>query len=149
MARDSAAPVAQVTRSADTVLARHRTRGDSIRPRPPISPGGAFLRSLILPGWAQTQLQRNVTGGVFLAFEGLALTMYWKAGWQLTYAQARGKYVASHTQERQDWLTLLIFNHLMAATEAYVSSHLYDFPEGLRMQALPGGRTGIGITVPF
>jgi hypothetical protein len=46
-------------------------------------------------------------------------------------------------------MALLIFNHLMAAAEAYVSSHLYDFPEGLKARALPGGRTGVGLSVPF
>jgi hypothetical protein len=139
----------------DTVVVRpdtvaHRPQHpDSIRPVPPITPGGAFLRSLILPGWGQARLQRNVTAGVFLTFEGIALTMVWKASWQLEYARERDRYVKSHTQERQDWMALLIFNHLVAAAEAYVSSHLYDFPEGLKLQALPRGRTGVGLSVPF
>jgi len=29
---------------------------------------GAFLRSLVLPGWGQARLGRNVTGGLFVAF---------------------------------------------------------------------------------
>ena len=132
----------------DTVPARPQ-RTDSIRPVPPITPGGAFLRSLVLPGWGQARLQRNVTAGVFLTFEGIALTMVWKASWQLDYARERNKYVTSHAQERQDWMALLIFNHFISAAEAYVSSHLYDFPEGLKLQALPRGRTGVGISVPF
>ncbi len=132
----------------DTVAARPQ-HPDSIRPRPPISPTGAFLRSLVLPGWGQARLQRNVTAGVFLTFEGIAITMVWKASWQLDYARERDQYVKSHTQERQDWIALLIFNHLISAAEAYVSSHLYDFPEGLKLQALPRGRTGVGLSVPF
>ncbi len=105
----------------------------------------------MLPGWGQARLQRNVTAGVFITFEGIALTMVWKANWQLDYARERGKYVKSHAQERQDWIALLLFNHLISAAEAYVSSHLYDFPEGLKAQALPlpHGRTGIGLSVPF
>jgi len=133
---------------ADTVAPR-RQHADSIRPVAPITPSGAFLRSLVLPGWGQARLQRNVTAGVFIAFEGIAVTMVWKCNWQLDYANERGKYVTSHTQERQDWLALLIFNHLVSAAEAYVSSHLYDFPEGLKLQALPGGRAGVGLSVPF
>jgi hypothetical protein len=132
----------------DSVAARPQ-HPDSVRPVAPITPGGAFLRSLILPGWGQARLQRNVTAGVFLTFEGIAATMVWKANWQLDYARARGKYVTSHAQEREDWIALLIFNHLIAAAEAYVSSHLYDFPEGLKVQALPRGRTGVGLSVPF
>jgi hypothetical protein len=132
----------------DSILAR-RTRGDSIRPKPPITPGQAFLRSLVLPGWGQASLNRNVTGGVFLAFEGIAATMVWKSAWQLDFARVRGKYVKSHTQEQQDWVTLLVFNHLMAGAEAYVSAHLWDFPAGLEIQRLPDGSTNVGLRVHF
>ena len=132
----------------DSIIA-NRPKGDSIRPRPPISPGGAFLRSLVLPGWGQSRLGRNVTGGVFLGFEAISITMVWKASWQLYYARERNKYVASHRQELQDWVVLLCFNHLMAGAEAYVSAHLWDFPAGLKMQALPDGRTGVGASVTF
>lgn len=126
-----------------------RIRGDSVRPRPPITPTGAFLRSLVLPGWGQARLNRNITGGLFLAFEGLAGAMVWKASWQLEFARVRGKHVKSHTQEREDWIVLLAFNHLMSGAEAYVSAHLYDFPAALRIERLPGGGTGIGVTVPL
>lgn len=131
---------------ADSAL---QSRADSVRPRPPISPTGAFLRSLVLPGWGQARLGRNVTGGLFLAFEGVAAAMVWKSYWQLDFARTRGKYVRSHTQEREDWLVLLGFNHLMAAAEAYVSAHLYDFPAALTIQRLPDGATGVGIAVPL
>ncbi len=134
--------------SRDSAIA-NRTRGDSVRPRPPITPSQAFFRSLLIPGWGQASLNRNVTGGVFVAFEGIALTMVWKSGWQLDFAYVRGKYVKSHTQEQQDWVTLLIFNHLMAAAEAYVSAHLWDFPAGLEMQQLPDGSTNLGVRLRF
>jgi len=134
---------------ADSILIARRPRGDSVRPRPPISPSQAFLRSLLIPGWGQASLNRNVTGGVFVTFEGIAVTMVWKSQWQLRYARVRDKYVKSHTQERQDWITLLVFNHLMAAAEAYVSAHLYDFPVGLQMQTLPDGATGVGLRARF
>jgi hypothetical protein len=134
--------------AADSIL-RHRAKGDSVRPQPPISPGTAFLRSLLLPGWGQAALGRNVTGGVFLTFEGIAVTMVWKSSWQLDYARTRQKYVNSHSQEKQDWIVLLVFNHLMAGAEAYVSAHLWDFPAALKMQALPGGRAGVGVSVRF
>ena len=123
--------------------------GDSVRPVPPVTPGGAFLRSLILPGWGQARLGRNVTGGLFLTWEGVCAAMVWKAQWQLDYARARGKFVASHTQEREDWIVLLVFNHLLAGAEAYVSANLYDFPAALKIRELPGGRTGVGLSVPL
>ncbi len=146
------APTIQPAGAPDTLAdtARvQRVRGDSVRPRPPITPTGAFLRSLILPGWGQARLQRNVTGGLFLLWEGVCAAMVWKAQWQLDYARSRQKFVASHTQEREDWLTLLVFNHLFAAAEAYVSANLYDFPKALKVRALPGGGTGVGLEVPI
>lgn len=132
---------------ADT--ATRPQRGDSIRPRPPISPGHAFLRSLVLPGWGQASLNRNVTGGVFVAFEGVAIAMVWKSSWQTDFARVRNKNVQPHIQERQDWTVLLVFNHLMAATEAFVSANLYDFPAALDMRELPDGSTGYGVRVRF
>ena len=90
-----------------------------------------------------------MTGGVFLAFEGIAVTMVWKSGWQLDFARTRGKYVKSHVQEQQDWITLLVFNHLMAGAEAYVSAHLWDFPAGLEIQRMPDGSTNLGLRVRF
>ncbi len=132
---------------ADTTV--RRARGDSVRPRPPISPTGAFLRSLVLPGWGQARLNRNVTGGLFVAFEGLAAAMIWKTQWQLEFARARNRFVNSKKQEREDWIVLLLFNHLVAAAEAYVSAHLYDFPAALHARPLPGGRQGLGLTIPL
>ncbi len=126
-----------------------RTRGDSVRPVPPITPAGAFLRSLILPGWGQARLGRNVVGGLFLAWEGVCAAMVWKAQWQLEYARERGKWVKSHTQEREDWIVLLVFNHLLAGAEAYVSANLFDFPAALKIQRLPDGSTGIGVSAPL
>ena len=147
---DSArAALVDSSRTIDTLLAGRRQRADSIRPRPPISPGVAFLRSLAIPGWGQASLNRNVTGGIFVAFEGIALAMVWKAGWQLDFARVRGKHVDSHVQEQQDWVVLLIFNHVLAGTEAFVSAHLYDFPAALKAQALPDGSTGVGVQVRF
>jgi hypothetical protein len=155
-AQNPPAPAPQATPApapadTDTTAAarQRRAQGDSVRPVPPITPTGAFLRSMVLPGWGQARLQRNVTGGLFLLWEGVCATMVWKAQWQLDYARARGKFVRSHTQEREDWLALLVFNHLFAAAEAYVSANLYDFPHALKARALPGGATGVGIEVPI
>ena len=146
-------PQAPLSAPRDTVAqdtsARRPTRGDSVRPVPPVTPGGAFLRSVLIPGWGQARVGRNVTGGIFLLWEGVCATMVWKAQWQLNYARERGKWVASHTQEREDWIVLLVFNHLLAGAEAYVSANLYDFPAALKLRTLPGGRTGVGLSVPL
>lgn len=134
--------------AADSVV-RRVGHPDSVRPRPPISPGGAFLRSFLIPGWGQARLGRNLTAGIFVAFEGVAATMVWKSTWQLHFAEARGKYVKSHAQEQQDWIVLLVFNHFFAGAEAFVSANLWDFPVGLKAQVLPDGSPGIGVSIPL
>lgn len=132
----------------DTALQRP-ARGDSVRPRPPISPTGAFFRSLVIPGWGQSRLNRNVMAGLFISFEALAGAMVWKSQWQLEFARTRDKFVKEHTQEREDWIVLLAFNHLLSAAEAYVSAHLWDFPPALKFEPLPGGAAGLGVAIPI
>jgi len=136
-------------RPAEQAPAPRPERGDSVRPRSPVTPGGAFLRSLALPGWGQARLGRNVTGGLFLLFEGMAGAMVWKANWQLEWARTRSKFVDAHRQEREDWIVLLVFNHLLSGAEAYVSALLYDFPVALQVQRLPGGGAGVGVSIPL
>ena len=142
-------PAQQPDTARQDTLAQRPTRGDSVRPVPPVTPGGAFLRSVLIPGWGQARLGRNVTGGLFLLWEGVCAAMVWKAEWQLNYARERGQWVKSHTQEREDWIVLLVFNHLLAGAEAYVSANLFDFPAALKVQKLENGRTGVGVSVPI
>jgi hypothetical protein len=114
-----------------------------------ISPLGAFWRSFLLPGWGQARLNRKLTGGLFVAWEGVTLGMSLKTLRELRYLRrtnsARGD---RKRQEHEDWLVLLAFNHLFAGLEAYVSAHLSDFPGDLRMEAVPGG-AGVGISIPI
>jgi hypothetical protein len=41
----------------------------------PITPINAFWRSFLLPGWGQARLNRKLTGGIFVAWEGVTLGM--------------------------------------------------------------------------
>jgi hypothetical protein len=117
----------------------------------PVSPMSAFFRSLTVPGWGQAKLDRRLTGGIFLAFEGIALGMAIKADRELAYIKARGdsaEAISNKRQEREDWITLVVFNHLFAALDAFVGSHLYDFPDDVRIRAAPSG-VGAVVSVPF
>lgn len=132
-------------RLADTV------KVPPFRVPPPVSPLGAFGRSLLLPGWGQAVLGRRVTGAFFVFWEGLTVTMALKARHQLDYFNEVGtdEQREDKKQEIQDWVVLLIFNHLLAGAEAYVSAYLWDFPVELEQRALPGDRVGIGARVPI
>jgi hypothetical protein len=126
---------------------------DSIPPSTPdslrrIKPISAFLRSLIVPGWGQAVTKRWVTGATFVAWEGTCVMMMMKAQGELDHIRAVG---ATHAngkrQEKEDWLVLLIFNHLFSGAEAFVSAHLQDFPEDLRIRAAPG-RLSVSFPLP-
>lgn len=129
-----------------TALTATTPVADSTPPRP--KPFGYFLRSLVIPGWGQASLDRKLTAGLFIGLEGLALGMAMKASAELHFLDAADTATArSRRAERQDWVVLLAFNHLFSALEAFVSAHLFEFPADLHLRALPGSRTGIGITI--
>ena len=126
------------------------------RPRAPdtlhlLKPLPAFFHSLLIPGWGQAKLDRKLTASIFLGWEGLTLGMSLKAIGEVSYLNRIGAdsaRVASKKQERQDWLVLLAFNHLFAGLEAFVSSHLQDFPADVRFRPAPRG-IGIQTVIPF
>lgn len=137
---------------ADSAQAADTVKVPPFRVEPPISPLMAFGRSLLLPGWGQAVLGRRVTGAFFVFWEGLTLTMTLKASHQLDYLEsidADEEQLSAKRQEIQDWVVLLVFNHLLAGAEAFVSAYMWDFPVELEQRALPEGRMGIGARVPF
>jgi hypothetical protein len=114
-----------------------------------ISPINAFWRSFLLPGWGQARLNRKLTGGIFVAWEGVTLGMSLKTRHELAYLRrTRSGRGDSKRREHEDWLVLLAFNHLFAGLEAYVGAHLTDFPGDLKIQAVPGG-LGASVSVPI
>lgn len=133
-----------------------RAQAGIARPAPPPpdtlghgpSPFGYFFRSLVLPGWGQASLDRKLSGGLFIAFEGLAISMVMKTNTELHYLdQADTATATARRAERQDWIALLVFNHLFSGMEAYVSAHLIDFPRDLHLRVLPGRRPGLGVSI--
>ncbi len=130
---------------------------DPFRERPPVSPVGAALRSLLIPGWGQSIVHRRGTGAFFVLFEGISLTMTLKSIHQLEHLESVQSEADPESLERvqakrsevQDWAILLAFNHLMAAAEAFVSTMLWDFPEELEVRAFSRGRFGARVTLPI
>jgi hypothetical protein len=118
-------------------------------PKPPVTPMGAFFRSLAIPGWSQSLLNRRLTGGLFIAAEGLSLGMLLKTTLELNHFQRidNVEMITSKKQQQQDWITVLAFNHLFAALEGFVGAHLWDFPEDLRIRAAPMPFGGVGASV--
>ena len=114
-----------------------------------LSPTGAFLRSFLVPGWAQAKLDRRLTAAIFIAWEGVTLGMSLKTNQELGVLRRRDDERAdSKRQEREDWLILLAFNHLLSGLEAFVASQLTDFPRDVKLRATPGA-PGVMGTIPF
>ncbi|MFI5234955.1 MAG: hypothetical protein ACHQXA_04530 [Gemmatimonadales bacterium] len=146
-ARPIVADSAPIVGSVDSSVVRAPVLGDTI---PPISPMGALLRSMLIPGWGQATLGRKLTGGMMVAWEGVTLGMTIKTSHELAYYENTNDFrIHAKEQERQDWLVLLVFNHLFSGLEAYVSAHLWDFPPDLRFQVLPHGGVGASFTLPL
>lgn len=125
--------------AADTVAAIPPvvTAADSSRR---IGPMGAFWRSFLVPGWGQAALGRRTAAGVFVVVEGATLAMTVKTMREVSYLRRVGSArLDDKEQEREDWLVLLAFNHLLAGLEAYVSAQLWDFPGDLQIRRTPDG----------
>ena len=166
-------PDALFAQQTDSVAVGARIR--SVRDTTParVSPRGAFLRSLLVPGWGQAKLDRGTAGAIFVLTETLAAVMIVKSARQLDQAKdARGDSVfigyqlggdgtpvldtlgnpvqvfeqdplagrvRSRRQQMEDWLAILVFNHLFSGAEAFVAGHLGDIPRRLSMQPAPDG----------
>jgi hypothetical protein len=59
------------------------------------------------------------------------------------YAGARVKARRTHLE---DWMALLIFNHLFSGADAFVSAQLWDLPAEVGLRAIPR-RVAVSITV--
>ena len=152
---------------ADTVVSRPVTA----IARPPISPRRAFLYSLLVPGLGQAKLDRGQAGAVFVGVEAVALALAAKSGKALDAARASrdsvivryiipagggdpepvyevpelGRRIASRRTQIEDWIAVLVFNHLFSGADAFVAAQLWDLPEVLAGRE--HGRTRLGLRV--
>ena len=140
---------------------------DTIGPRPeikpPLSPRRAFLYSLFLPGYSQSILGRHRAGSLQLAFEAAALTMtrisaadvrearrtiadsipvsYVNDNGQRVIRYERTLFTSSLLRSRrsrlEDWIAVLLANHLFSAADGYVAALLWDLPAEVTVEATP------------
>jgi hypothetical protein len=136
----------------DTVTVVSAVGQDTLKP--PISPGKAFLHSLIVPGSAQNTLGRHRMAAGLITVEAMSIAMIRESGADvrearqqlgdslvISYVDANGNKLSVPTVERrrfgddevssrrshlEDWIALLVANHLFAASEAFVAASLWD-----------------------
>jgi len=148
----------------DSAPARRQSVTDSSQQRYRISPRGAFLRSLVLPGWGQSSIGASGRGAVYFALESGSLWMLYKADQKLGEAkrleQSRrdeglleeGRVlplVRARRNEREDWITLSAFWFFFSGADAFVSAYLRDFDTHVDVQPAPTGGVQFGAAVPL
>jgi len=155
---------------ADSAAARPARVNPADTVRPPITPKRAFLMSLVVPGSAQNLLGRHRAGVAFIGVETMSIAMIRESGADvaearrqlgdtlvMSYVDVNGNLLATPALERrrfeakevqsrrshvEDWVALLIANHLFAACDAFVSASLWDVPAHI---ALSGSRDRVVI----
>lgn len=134
--------------------------------RRPISPGGAFIQSLLIPGRGQITLGKRNASRFYMAVEAVGIGMTIHSMGRLREARRAARdstplefvvdpatgdsvatvWVASRfPPERinarrthvEDWIALIVFNHLLSAADAYVAANLWDFPASVSVRAQP------------
>lgn len=60
-----------------------------------------------------------------------------------------GGRVRARKQHLEDWIALLIFNHLFSAADAYVAAHLWDFPASVGASVAPGREARVTASIAW
>ena len=169
LALAAAAPAAAQQVPADTAARPLVVRADSVPAASPdstlpMSPGRAFVKSLVIPGWAQSELGSPVRGGIYFALEAGSLWMYYKSAQKLEEAQevqriqreagvlgpdAKLPLVRDRENQAEDWLTLSIFWLFFSGADAFVAAHLADFDVHVGVVPRPDGAVQLQATVPL
>jgi hypothetical protein len=127
------------------------------------SPRGAFLRSLVLPGWGHAWVGSPVRGGAYFVLEAGALWMTYKSHQQLREARRQERWLRDTGQllpnqqhqltrwredQVEDWVTVALFLLLFSGADAFVSAHLADFDERVSVAPAPGGGVQVRASLP-
>ena len=112
---------------------------------PPVTPMGAFLRSLILPGWGQATVNQPVRGAFYFTMEATSLWMLYKTQAKLEAAERAGdeELASARKDQKEDWIVMAVFWALFAGVDAWVSTHFWGF-EGAVVPP-PDGSPGVAL----
>ena len=132
----------------------------------------------MLPGLGQAKLDRPNAGALFVAVEILGVAMARKSAADLAYARraardsiiqgydfstldeegnpkpiyAYNRYQGDRVKARrthyEDWISLLVFNHLLSGADAFVAAQLWDLPGQVSVRAAPTGAS-VRASVPW
>jgi hypothetical protein len=164
---------------ADSLPRLERLGVQSVSAKPPISPRRAFLYSFLVPGLGQARLDRPNGGALFATIELGAIAMAMKSHDDLRFARdARStilsgftvvtdtlgnrRLVASDSLPNrygsrlrarrlhfEDWIAVLVFNHLFAGADAFVAAQLWDMPVRGSLRAAGPRSAALAATLEF
>jgi hypothetical protein len=144
------------------VAVRRDTSPPAPEATPPLSPRRAFAYSLLAPGSAQTVLGRPNAAAIFILAEVASIAMIGESSANVREARRLARdsvflgvdpvsgqrvlgpppYPLSLVRSRQtqveDWIAVLVANHLFAAADGFVAAHLWDVPASVSASATPG-----------
>ena len=128
-AQDPPPPVAADTAAAtDTVVIADTLTAEQ---RPPVSPLGAFGRSLILPGWGQLEVGQPSRAAFYFGAEAVFLFMVFKSDARLSAAKEEvpenEERVSNRSGQRENWIVLAGFIAFLSGLDAWVSAQFWDF----------------------
>ena len=140
-------------------------RQDSLSP--PISPKRALIYGLLAPGSAQSVLGQHKAAAAFVLMEALTLGMIRESAADVHEAKrfAHDTIVVSYVDEQgnalptpivrpphfdstfvrarrahvEDWIAVLVANHLFSGADAFVSANLWDVRAHVGLRAVPNG----------
>jgi hypothetical protein len=69
------------------------------------------------------------------------------ATWQAT--RYTGDLVRARALHVEDWVAIVIFNHLFAGADAFVAAHLWDLPARVSLRAAPPPHGGVALSASF
>jgi len=141
--QDSASSSTDSTSAVSVVPSSPKSGKDSAGP--PVSPMGALLRSMVVPGWGQAVVDQPVRGAFYFTMEAASLWMLFRTQAALDAAKRAGNedLASARQDQKEDWIVMAVFWSLFAGVDAWVSTHLWGF-EGAVVPP-PGGSPGIAV----
>ena len=137
----------------DSAAAETSSVADTTGRRPPISPLGAFGRSLVLPGWGQLEVGRPARGAFYFAAESVFLFMVFKSDARLSAAKEEmppnEERISNRTGQRENWIVLAGFFAFLSGLDAWVSTQFWDFEPSIGPPADGSVGIALGFKVDF
>ena len=144
-AQDPPPPVAADTLApGDTAVVADTLTAEQ---RPPITPLGAFGRSLILPGWGQFEVGQPSRGAFYFTAEAVFLFMVLKSDARLSAAKdevpQNEERISNRSGQRENWIVLAGFVAFLSGLDAWVSTQFWDFEP--TVSPPPDGSLGLAL----